>query len=204
MEWSRVVSNGFDGNPKNGQCTGFITFNGYLYTAFESSSDNPTEVWRTDDGTTWTQANITGFGDVNNYAAGGFAIYNDYLYLGMGDSMSGQIWRSSNGTSWSPVLSNGFGDVNNIEIEMLFAFDNYLYAGVRNWTTGVEIWRTSNSADWVQINPDGFGDSNNGAVEWSNSTVIFNGNLYMGTWAIGNGGELWQLQRSLYLPMVKR
>ena len=82
-------------------------------------------------------------------------------------------------------------------------FGDELYAGVDNSITGVEIWRTSNGLNWLQINPDGFGDSSNMATLWSNATVAFQNSLYYGIYK-NNGGEIWQLQRSLYLPMVKR
>ena len=183
-------------------------FNGYLYTATESYADDPdgVEIWRTNDGVHWNQTNTPGFGDLDNFSAGGMAVYQGYLYVGMWNITTGaQLWRSNNGTNWEQVTGDGFGDINNWKVESVYVFDDALYAGINNDVTGSEVWRTSDGIHWGQINPDGFGDSNNASTfVWSNGTTAFQDNLYYGTRNGANGGEVWQLLPTVYLPFVRK
>ena len=147
-----------------------------------------------------------GFGSANNKQTGGFAIFNGYLYVGTRNDVTGaQLWRSNNGTTWVPVVTNGFGDVNNFKLESLSVFEDALYAGTDNSVTGMEVLRSTDGLDWGQINPDGFGDTNNDGTLWSNATIVFRNSLYIGTNNYnGNGGELWQLLKQVYLPLILR
>jgi hypothetical protein len=61
-DWQRVVSNGFDGDVNNTAVLSFETFNGCLYAGtasrvYGTSQSTGGEVWRTNDGITWTQVN---------------------------------------------------------------------------------------------------------------------------------------------------
>jgi hypothetical protein len=206
-DWESVITSGFGGGADYRVSTGLTVFNGYLYAAVEASSASAAQMWRTNDGITWTPVNTDGFGDSDNDQTGGFAIFGGYLYVGTrNDATGAQLYRSLNGTTWEQVIGNGFGDNNNYKMESPFAFNGYLYAGTRNEVTGVEVWRSTNGTSWSQVNPDGFGDSNNGGTLWSVSTVAFNNRLYIGTaWNDANGGEVWQfVGYPVYLPLVVR
>jgi DNA-binding beta-propeller fold protein YncE len=211
-DWARVVTNGFDGDTDNQCATTLEVFNGYLY-AGTFNWDTGGEIWRTPDGTNWTQVNSDGFGDYDNDAIASFAVFNGYLYGGtMHDSTGGQVWRCSTvsgcdeASDWEQVVSDGFGSTDNRSAAALVAFDNYLYCVTENYETGAEVWRSStgDSGDWEQVGPDGFGDSNNESTNWDNSVAVFNDRLYIGTWNWANGGEVWQLAGGgqVYLPII--
>jgi hypothetical protein len=182
-------------------------YNGFLYAAVDGQISPATgmQVWRTDNGSDWAQVNLDGFGNVDNSWTGGLAVYGGYLYIGTGNQVTGaQLWRSSNGTTWSQVIDNGFGDSNNVKVETPFAVDGYLYVIINNGVTGLEVWRSSDGTAWSQVNVDGFGDSNN-ATAWWHAVAAFNNSLFLGTWnGDGNGGEVWQLLKQVYLPLVLR
>jgi flagellin len=183
-------------------------FNGYLY-AGTYNSDTGGEIWRTSNGTAWTQVNTDGFGDYDNDAIASFAVFNGYLYAGtMHYSTGGQVWRCSTvsgcdeASDWEQVVSDGFGSTDNYGAYALIACDNYLYCVTRNYETGAEVWRSSgDSGDWEQVGPDGFGDSNNSLTYLDNSVAA--GSLYIGTLNWANGGEVWQLAGGqVYLPII--
>ena len=73
------------------------------------------ELWRSDNGTNWSQVFTNGFGDSNNKAIWTFALvpYNGYLYAGTQNYSTGEVWRSEDGAAWDQVNTNGFGDVDN-------------------------------------------------------------------------------------------
>lgn len=207
LSWTNVVTSGLScGDCRN--VSGLIVFNGSLYAAVEAHTEPLAgmQIWRTTNGSDWSQVGATGFGSTANYETGGFAVFNGYLYVGThNDATGGQLWRSSDGTAWSHVPVDGFGDLNNTKIESPFVNNGYLYAGTQNGVTGVEIWRSADGLTWSQINPDGFGDSNNIDTTWSSSTASFNGSLFIGTWNWGgSSGEVWQMLHQVYLPVVLR
>jgi hypothetical protein len=137
---------------------------------------------------------VDGFGDLDNYSTGGFAIFKNCLYLGTRNDVTGaQLWRSKNGLSWTKVIGDGFGDITNNKIESLFTYKARLYTVTQNFVTGTEVWRTSNGKTWLQVNPDGFGDSNNTATLWTNATAIYDSHLFIGTWNAVDGGEIWEM-----------
>jgi hypothetical protein len=191
--WTNVVTGGLG----CGDC-GFVTslkvFNSALYAAVEAHN-NPSvgvQIWRTTNGSDWSQVGATGFGSAENYQTGGFAIFNGKLYIGTRNDVTGaQIWRSGDGSTWTQVVADGFSDLNNYKVEGLFAVGGKLYAAANNDVTGVEIWRTSDGTTWSQIAPDGFGDSNNNGTLWSSASTVFNNSLFLGTWNGTNGGEIW-------------
>ncbi len=206
--WVRVLANG-NGNAHNSGIPALEGYNGYLYagvynrdTSASPSTSTGGQVWRTDDGTTWSAINTNGFGDPQNYAVRSFAVLGGQLYAGTanysyatGTSTGGKIFRCTvcDGSDWSAVMTNGFGDTNNQNVNGLIAFDNALYAVTSNSQTGMEVWRTFNGTSWAQVAVDGFGDSNNRSSFYSNNLAAFNGALHLGTNNTAHGGELWRL-----------
>ena len=189
--------------PVTVNVTGFAQFNDYLYLSTEGPQ--PSQVWRSTDGSNWEPVVTDGFGDPNNNSMGGWAILGDYIYIGTRNDLTGaQLWRSMNGTDWEAITQDGFGDVNNIKIESLYTFAksdyqiaDYLFAITQNNVTGMEVWRSADGIAWSQVNADGFGDSNNFATLWSNASMVYLDQLYVGTWNSANGGEVW-----VYTPAV--
>ena len=196
--WEPVVEDGF-GYSTNRNVTGFIEFNGALYAAVESATVDgipaySMQVWRTFDGTDWESVTEDGFGDAGNTSAGGFAVFNNQLYLGTrNDAFGAQLWSSEDGTSWSVVITDGFGDSNNIKIESLLVMDGCLYAATYNYATGTEVFRSEDGETWIQLNEDGFRDSGNFATLWNHATIVYQGALMIATWNDSNGGEVWRM-----------
>ena len=191
-DWTRVVSNGFGSTAHAGFTTGLIPFNGYLYAGVEDSAQGGA-VWRTSNGAQWEQVSTNGFGDAHNIEFGGKAVFNGFLYMGSKNFTTGaQLWRSGNGTDWLPVVGDGFGTNQNLKVESLVASSGMLYALIYNPYTGMQVRQSTDGVTWAPANTDGFGDSNNSTTHWTNASVVFNQNLYLGTWNYANGGELWR------------
>jgi len=174
--------------------TAFAEFDldGGLYAAIEFEADTPAQIWRSYGGP-WEVVVSDGFGDAKTLSTGGMAVFLGALYVGAGNAAAGaQLWRSTDGDVWTSAIVPGFGDPNNQEVEMVSVFQNRLHIGVRNTVTGIEIWRTADGTLWEQVNPDGFGDSNNTGTNAGNATAEFQGQLYVGTSNVADGGELWR------------
>ena len=210
--WTQSNLDGF-GDPNNTGLWAAAVFNGSLYTAtaqwgaYLSGTQTGVEVWRTHDGTTWTQVNSEGFGDSANISPW-LETFNGSLYaLLYNDNTGAQVWHCAicDGSDWSQVVGNGFGDGNNAGGGFMLPFGNQLYAGISNNVTGTQVWRTSDGVTWSPVNVDGFGDSINGDVV---SGAVFNYHLFLGTrnysgWANpGDGGEVWQYVTPYYSPIL--
>ena len=195
--WTRASTGGF-GDAKNTGLWAAAVFNGYLYASTAQwgapwSEDTHTgaEVWRTSDGSAWTQVNADGFGDRNNMSAW-LEPFGGYLYGMTNNYGTGtQLWRcaSCDGSDWSEVVSDGFGNLDNMGGNFMLGFGGDFYAATINNATGTQVWKTSDGTSWSQVNIDGFGDSNNSSI---NDGAVFNGSLFFGTYNPANGGEIWR------------
>lgn len=206
--WTRVVSNGFNNDTGNYAILSMEVFNGNLYAATGNGTTGG-EIWRTGDGTTWTQVNANGFGSGDNIRAVSLETFGGKLYAGTwNNATGGEIWRTSNGTSWEQVMLGGFGNSANTDIGALIVFRNELFVMVGNRTTGPEVWRSANGdgGSWRKVMDTGFGAGNALSVDWDNQAVVFKNNLYIGTFTFGNGGgRLWQyLPERTYLPLLSK
>jgi hypothetical protein len=213
-DWTRVVSNGFDGNPANVAVTAMAVFSDHLYAGTENwNSDTQTssgaEIWRTGDGSAWTQLNTGGFGSIGNTTISALAGFNGHLYASTthASGAGAQVWRCQvcGGGDWEQVVDNGFGNSDTSYLSALEVFAGRLYFVVGNSTTGMEAWRsaTGDSGDWEQVGFAGLGDSNNRAPYWDNSVTVFNDTLLVGALNYANGGEVWAyLDKQVYLPLI--
>lgn len=193
MNWVSVSEMGFGSvyTNTNPAIPDMIEFGGHLY-ASTAWDGIPGQIWRSPDGTTWTQVVEDGFGNSNNNAITRFIVFNNTLYAATGNSDDGaEIWRSTTGNpgSWVNVVAGGSGDVNNIYINSFATFGGYLYAAGENPTDGAEVWRTSNGTTWTQANTNGFGDADNIHI---GSIIVFNNMLYASTRNDANGAEIWR------------
>ena len=199
--WSSVMTDGF-GNPDNMAIDHLIEFEGALYAgtvnwddATETSEGG--EVWRSDNGTSWTQVVDAGFGNPDNAEAYRFAIYGGSLYVGTWNgsgTAGGEVWRSPSGDagSWTPSVANGFGSASNTVVLSFEQHAGHLYAGTMNSDNGAEIWRsaTGASGSWSPIATGGFGDGGNIAIT---ALAEFESDLYAATLhLVGAGGEVWR------------
>ena len=122
--WENVVDNGLL-NPANYGVRKLQAVGGYLY-AVTSNHVTGFEIWRTNDGITWTievgtgAAIPGGFGDDENKSGRGLYIFNGYIYVGVENRVSGgRIYRRqintvtgdyAVGSSWDPIVTNGNGN----------------------------------------------------------------------------------------------
>lgn len=202
-DWSRVVTNGFNGDTNNGVVLAFELFNGYLYAGTMNSATGG-EVWRSSTGSagSWTQANVDGFGSAGNIGVSALSAFDGYLYAAVHTSFGSggaQVWRcqTCDGSDWTKVVDNGFGNVNTRRMPALEVFGNNLYLAIGNTNNGLEVWRTANGTHWEQVGFNGFGDVRNNATYWDNAVTVFNNGLYIGTINYATGGQIW-----VYKPQV--
>ncbi|MBI4743744.1 MAG: fibronectin type III domain-containing protein [Actinobacteria bacterium] len=171
-----------------------VNFNGYIYA--EASNNSGAQVWRSSDGTNWSQVTSSGFNDSNNTVIHSQAIFNGYLYLPTENNITGtEVWRTD-GTTWTQVNIDGFGDLNNIQARALGIEGGYLYFGTHNEKTGAEVWRTDGTT-WEQVNKDGFDDIKNFKIV---PGLTYGGYVYAVTKNNNTGAEVWRFNPQIFDP----
>ena len=114
--WTKVVSNGFGGDPGNMGTRSLFVYDGRLYasTARVGFEEGGGELWRTSDGENWERVVEGGFGDPDTVSLRGMVEFGGRLYLGGQNYVTGgKIWRSQDGTEWETIVDDGFGNPNN-------------------------------------------------------------------------------------------
>jgi hypothetical protein len=102
-------------------------------------------------------------------------------------------------------VSNGFGNPQNRGMSALQAYGDRLYLVLGNVSTGMQVWRTTDGTQWEQVGFGGFGDSHNRAAYWDSSVAVWDGRLFIGTWNLNTGGQIWvRLPYRVTLPVVQR
>lgn len=202
-KWEQVLGNGHGpgssfGNPANTSIDTLINIRSGLYASTWNNTTG-TEIWKSTNGTTWTQLANDGFGDPKN-ATIHFATkeFKGYLYGGTDNSATtnegvdipgegAEIFRSD-GTTWQKVASDVFGK-ENIGFTSLIEFKSQLY-GVSWNRSGMEIWRTQDGVNWNQVMKGGFGYERN---QFAKAVQVFKDQLYIGTsWNNTTGGQVWR------------
>jgi PKD repeat protein len=96
-DWQQVVSGGF-GDKRNWAIDSLIAFGTWLYAATGNWTTG-TEVWRTQNGADWSQANPDGFGDSNSggtwWAGSSVAAFNNQLVIGTDGASGAKVWMKS-------------------------------------------------------------------------------------------------------------
>jgi hypothetical protein len=202
LTWERVNTDGFGFAPPGemGTALCMAEYRGQLYAGtINYENNNGCAVWRYDGGTAWTQVASGGFGDANNNTAYSMAVYNDLLYVGTFNSITGCEVFSYDGTNWTQEVGQGaagtptgpgFGDGTScFTAAYMTVFDNMLYVGA-GWGAApvAKVW-AFDGTNWTQANTDGFGDANNRAVR---SFATYGGNLYAGTFNQVNGCQVFR------------
>jgi len=142
----------------------------------------------------WRQANINGFGELQNSAIFSLTSYKGELYAGTANESGNgaQLWSSGDGKNWTSIMEDGFGNAYNRGIDHLLEFNGYLYAGTwADEVNGGEIWRSQNGRDWSPVVSGGFGNAINSEIH---HFVTFKDQLYATTWSSSDlhGTELWR------------
>jgi hypothetical protein len=179
----------------------------YSDTLYVGLSRDYGELWRTNDGITWTSAFTDGLGNANNTSVSAMAESNGYFYIGLRNvTTGGEVWRSSDGLNWTQVFAGGLGNTANGRPYGLLVFNDRLYLVFSNLETGAEVWRTADGTSWQRVGEAGWGDSNNGYADYfDKGAAVFNNSLYIYTGNSANGGEVWRNKPySIYLPVVLR
>jgi IPT/TIG domain len=183
--WTKVVGNGF-GSASTVYAASMAVFGGYLYC---SGGLVLPGVWRTSNGTTWTQVSPT-FAEFDLYVCS-LAATSTNLYASVYNySVGCHIYGTANGTAWSPVNTSGFDSSANgrYNYDGFMAADvSNLYVGTSNDVSGTEIWKYSGGT-WSQINTDGFGSSANRFAY----PMTYGGNLYVGVGNATAGCGVWK------------
>jgi hypothetical protein len=196
--WTQANTNGFGKSGPFGSQDFFdmIVYNNCLYSGIEGKNDTEGAlIYRSCDGTNWTQVNTNGFGDpVNNDHVDSMIAWNGYLYVSTGmrnSAFSGtQIWRSADGiTNWTKVNTNGFGSNHNENAKSFTVFNGWLCSGTWNANVGAALWCTQDGTTWLQKSPNGMGNVNNYIMWWIQD---FNGYLYVSIENDIQGGEVWR------------
>ncbi|GIW91555.1 MAG: hypothetical protein KatS3mg109_1987 [Pirellulaceae bacterium] len=210
--WSAVMTNGFS-DATNVTINHLLEFKGMLYAGTRNAINDPPysqggEIWRTNDGTNWTQVVNDGFGKPTNGQVFHLGVFNGYLYATTWSYTSthgAEIWRTDTGDSgdWEQVVSNGFGDSKNEVVLDLVEFDNAFYAGTRSTSSpsqrdGADIWRSVDGINWTPVITDGFGYTGTYDI---GALVVFGDHLYAGTGRydfsaqLYPGGQIWRCPR---------
>jgi len=121
--WSLVTNNAFSKADSVTEMRSLRASFGKLWVTgyTDTSKCMGTPIWQSDDGTTWVQSNVDGFGDINNNGQNAITIgFGDYQYFGGPNYIDGgQVWRANmattsinqNGIDCNPVLApNPFND----------------------------------------------------------------------------------------------
>ncbi|MCB0188370.1 MAG: hypothetical protein KDE31_29070, partial [Caldilineaceae bacterium] len=190
--WSTVITGGF-GAVTNQGITQLIVFQDQLYaTTAIDGINGQMQLWRsaTGDANDWQQITGGPFANSDNAAAATLELYQDHLYLGTYNNVTGgELWRSSDGSQWTQVNNGGWGGVQTTAIASLEAFNGALYVGTRNLVTGGEIWRSVDGATWEAVATAGFGNPNNGRfynlTNWNRQFYVLVGNE-------ATGAEVWR------------
>lgn len=207
--WTRVATDGFN-QGATGQDVAMESFNGYLYVGLGRTTGPDQfvgELWRSNNGTTWTPVFTDGLGSAANSYVSALAPFHGELYIGIRNLVGGgEVWRSSNGLSWTRVVAGGLGDVNNGRPYGLTVYDDQLLLTFSNTVTGAQVWTSPDGVTWRRLVTGGWGDVNNGYANYFNKgAAVFGNRLFMATLNQATGGEIWlKLTRSLYLPLVRR
>ena len=190
-DWAQTNTSGF-ANANNTAVMSQAIFNGTLYVGTSNSVDG-TQIWKTTDGASWSQANSNGFGigtPAQNDSTLSMYVFNGALYAATENTTSGtQIWKSTDGAVWTQVNTSGFGAAANSGTWGMTVYNGMLYATVTNWSVGGQVWRSANGTTWTQVNSNGFGSGANGS---GLSFGIFNGALYVSTVNFAVGDQIWK------------
>ena len=203
--WSAVIATGEPtatagdgfGDLNNKNIHDLEEFGGYLYAGVSNEVDPGAEVWRTNDGTTWSAVIATGepgatagngFGDGGNTFVWTLEEFDGALYAGTENAAGSEMWRTTDGTSWTLANSNGYGVAANTRTLTLTSFAGSIYAGTWNASNSY-IYSSSNGTSWSASDSSGFGDSNNKSIF---AATEYRNELFVGTYNLNTGAEIWK------------
>lgn len=157
-------------------------------------------VYRSVNGSSWTQINTNGFGTKENFmVAPTMQVFKgsasqDYLYVGTRNTTTGaQVWRTpydnTTPSNWTKVADFSTIDTSVKTPTYGYVFNNKLYVGTDGTTA--YLYESADGSAWSKNTGvgNGFGISTNRNIA---SMVEFNGMLYATTHNPTTGGQLWR------------
>ena len=213
QNWNRIAATSFSPSLQATEAGGIISFADsggsspqFLYAGTIAAQGSSGAIYRSTDGSSWTQINGSGSGWVatGNIGIGpNMVVKGGFLYAGTLSSTSAQIWRTPEGdpSRWEKVLDASTLDTNTNGITYLYVFNGVIYAATGcveadntvciGGTAHLYSSATGDAGTWVKNRGvgDGFGDKGTIAIA---SMIDFNGFLYVSTHNNFRGGELWR------------
>lgn len=202
--WTRVVSAGFT-DPNNSYAPFYTEFKGAFYLStvanesgslYSGSQKAGGDIWRSEDGITWTQIGTPGLGNVHN-STFHFVNFKDTLYA-VSDNLNDhgiEVWASSDGLGFTQIDTPGFRDRDSSSAET-FVFGDRLIVGVANTKTGAQIWVSDDGQSFRQVVAGGMSDVENTGISLANGPQdvgpVLQGRLYVGVSNRSSGGEIWR------------
>eukprot|EP01084_Bolivina_argentea_P139984 246207_1 len=194
-KWIQVMKEG-NGDTNNFGMRKLIVVGEQLY-GVTANILHGFELWRSPNGTTWERVKAAGFGDEFSVSGRGLVTFNDYLYVGAENRVSGaKIFRRAINTEtgyfiqnsyWEEMTSDGFGGVGNFAFSDFTEYNGYLYAGTWN-NKGMGLYRTKNGNEWEMIYAPG------ALSRWESGVMklyVYKNKLYFGTMNFLSGCSLY-------------
>jgi len=143
----------------------------------------------------WSQSNLNGFGDPQNWWIAALSEFGGSLYAGV-HNLSGtgaQLWKTASGQDWTQVVADGFGDTHNDGISSMAVFQDQLFVGTENFS-GTQILKSEDGSTWLPAADQGFGSpASNLRITAMN---VYDGSLYAaaGDWMslTPSGAQVWR------------
>ncbi len=202
---SPVTSAGF-GDTNNENFKDMIVFQGWLCGGTWNQTTGA-QVWCSQNGVTWVQKNIGGFGASANNPANIIVVHSfvfqNKLYFGVENGGTdgtrssddiAKIFRTSDisavNPSWEEVYGGSAGSLN---ADLLGELNAYLYISAAS-SQGIVILRSStgNTGSWVQVNASGMVNDADNTNTYNDSSVVVNGHLYVAINNAVSGFEVWR------------
>jgi len=155
-DWQQVVHDAFGDVANNDHIDSLEVLGGALYasTAQRDANRDGTEVWRSDDGITWTQVNTDGFGMAANENLKDLARFSvsgsTCLCGGTLNAQAGaQVWCTTGTLQgagpqllWTQVNADGFGTTDTIKVWSTGVFSDRFYVGMERQAGPGTVWRS--------------------------------------------------------------
>ena len=162
------------------------TFNNYLYVATYNDGAG-TEIWRTNNGTSWEQSNQDNFGSAPLTGFVALGVFGSQLYAFRAQlgPFGVDAFRTSNGTTWELAKADIANDLGASLPYNVVTYGGSLYVSLSN-TAGHGIIMSSNDGvTWVLRYERDILDS------YIQSMTTFKGKLYFGLTSGVTGGEVY-------------
>jgi len=158
------------------------------------------EVWQTMDGLSWHASSLE---DFDPYT---FSVFNGHLYAGGRDraNQNAALWYTD-GITWTQVLHD-MGTPPTSTIISLAEFQGELYAArLDNGFTPpyLDLWHSQDGVDWTEIETATQAiNSQAGTLMASSALSVFDGQLFLFTYDLSAGGDVWRTSDGKYWEQV--